>query len=95
MANGTAAFTTLRRAVLIDGAVTYVRTPADGMHAYFTGSDSALAACPATTWNSGQQAATSSPHPPRLNGKAYRLIARPGGRGTLEWDAVTRFLEPH
>jgi hypothetical protein len=37
--NGYAAFTRLRRAGLADGAAAYVRTPAGGMHAYFTGSD--------------------------------------------------------
>ncbi len=37
--NGYAAFTKLRRAGLVDGAAAYVRTPAGGMHAYFTGSD--------------------------------------------------------
>ena len=37
--NGYTAFTRLRRAGLINGAAAYVRTPAGGMHAYFTGSD--------------------------------------------------------
>jgi hypothetical protein len=36
--NGYPAFTRLRRAGLVDGAAAYVRTPAGGMHAYFTGS---------------------------------------------------------
>jgi integrase len=37
--NGYRAFNTLRRADLVDGGAAYVRTPAGGMHAYFTGSD--------------------------------------------------------
>ena len=37
--NGYPAFATLKRAGLVDGAAAYVRTPAGGMHAYFTGSD--------------------------------------------------------
>ena len=37
--NGYAAFNKLRRAGLVDGAAAYVRTPAGGMHAYFTGTD--------------------------------------------------------
>ena len=36
--NGYPAFATLERAGLVDGASAYVRTPAGGMHAYFTGS---------------------------------------------------------
>ena len=36
--NGYPAFATLERAGLVDGAAAYVRTPAGGMHAYFTGS---------------------------------------------------------
>ena len=37
--NGYPAFAELERAGLVDGAAAYVRTPAGGMHAYFTGSD--------------------------------------------------------
>jgi hypothetical protein len=37
--NGYPAFATLKRAGLVDGAAAYVRTPAGGMHAYFTGTD--------------------------------------------------------
>ena len=39
--NGYAAFTTLTKAGLLDGAAAYVRTPSGGLHAYFRGSDSA------------------------------------------------------
>jgi hypothetical protein len=37
--NGYAAVAKLERAGLVDGEAAYVRTPAGGMHAYFTGSD--------------------------------------------------------
>jgi hypothetical protein len=37
--NGYAAFATLRRAGLLDGAAAHVRTPSGGLHAYFRGSD--------------------------------------------------------
>ena len=37
--NGYPAYARLRRAGLANGAAAYVRTPAGGMHAYFTGSD--------------------------------------------------------
>ena len=36
--NGYPAFTQLQQAGLVNGAAAYVRTPAGGMHAYFTGS---------------------------------------------------------
>ena len=53
-----------------------------------------MAACPAITWTSAPKADTSSPRRPRSDGNPYELIARPGGRGNLNWDAVSRFLEP-
>jgi hypothetical protein len=37
--NGYAAFARLEQAGLVNGAAAYVRTPAGGMHAYFTGSN--------------------------------------------------------
>ena len=42
--NGYPAFTRLERAGLVDGAAAYVRTPAGGMHAYFTGTGQPRAA---------------------------------------------------
>jgi len=34
------------------------------------------------------------PRPSQVSGKPYLVISRPGGHGTLDWAAVTRFLGP-
>ena len=63
--NGYPAFARLERAGLVDGAAAYVRTPAGGMHAYFTGSDQHNGRLPSHHLDFRSQAATSSPRPPR------------------------------
>jgi hypothetical protein len=92
--NGYPAFNRLRRAGLVDGAAAYVRTPAGGMHAYFTGSGQHNGRLPGHHLDFRSQGGYILAPPSQIDGKPYRLIARPGGRGTLDWDAVTRFLEP-
>jgi hypothetical protein len=92
--NGYAAFNKLRRAGLVDGAATYVRTRAGGMHAYFTGSGQHNGRLPSHHLDFRSQGGYIVVPPSQVNGKPYYVIARPGGRGILDWDAVTRFLEP-
>ena len=88
--NGYAAFTKLRRAGLVDGAAAYVRTPAGGMHAYFTGTDQHNGRLPSHHLDFRSQGGYIVAPPSQVDGKPYQLIARPGGRGGLDWDAVTR-----
>ena len=92
--NGYAAFNRLRRAGLVDGAAAYVRTPAGGMHAYFTGSDQHNGRLPSHHLDFRSQGGYIVAPPSQVDGKPYQLIARLGGRGGLDWDAVTRLLEP-
>jgi hypothetical protein len=92
--NGYAAFNKLRRARLVDGAATYVRTPAGGMHAYFTGSGQHNGRLPSHHLDFRSTGGYVVAPPSQINGKPYRPIARPGGRDTLDWDAVTQLLEP-
>jgi hypothetical protein len=92
--NGYPAFNNLRRAGLADGAAAYVRTPASGMHAYFTGTDQHNGRLPSHHLDFRSTGGYIVAPPSQVDGKPYRLIASPGGRGTLDWDAVTRFLEP-
>ena len=92
--NGYAAFNRLRRAGLVDGAAAYVRTPAGGMHAYFTGSSQHNGRLPSHHLDFRSHGGYIVAPPSQIDGKPYRLVARPGGRSTLDWDAVTRFLEP-
>ncbi len=92
--NGYAAFSKLRRAGLVHGAAAYVRTPAGGMHAYFTGTDQHNGRLPSHHLDFRSHGGYIVAPPSQVNGKPYSVITRPGGRGGLNWDAVTRFLEP-
>ena len=92
--NGYAAFNRLRRAGLVDGAAAYVRTPAGGMHACFTGSGQHNGRLPSHHLDFRSAGGYILAPPSQVDGKPYQFIARPGGRGTLDWDAVTRLLEP-
>jgi hypothetical protein len=92
--NGYAAFNKPRRAGLADGAAAYVRTPAGGMHAYFTGTDQHNGRLPSHHLDFRSQGGYIVAPPSQINGKPYQLIATPSGRGAVDWNAVTRVLEP-
>ena len=92
--NGFAALTTLRRAGLVDGAAAYVRTPAGGMHLYFAGSDQHNGHLASHHLDFRSAGGYVVAPPSQVDGKPYRLIRRPGGRGGLDWDTVIRLLEP-
>jgi hypothetical protein len=92
--NGYASFTKLRRAGLIDGAAAYVRTPAGGMHAYFTGSSQHNGRLPSHHLDFRSTGGYIVAPPSQVDSKPYSVITRPGGCGSLNWNAVTRLLEP-
>ena len=92
--NGYPAFATLKRAGLIDGASAYVRTPAGGMHAYFTGSGQHNGRLPSHHLDFRSQGGYVVAPPSQVGGKPYRLIKKLGGHGGLDWATVTRLLEP-
>ena len=92
--NGFAAFARLQRAGLLDGAAAYVRTPAGGMHAYFTGSHQHNGRLPSHHLDFRSAGGYILAPPSRVNGKPYQLIERRDGRGGLDWVAVTKLLEP-
>ena len=92
--NGYPAFAELRRAGLVDGATAYVRTPAGGMHAYFTGSDQHSGRLPSHHLDFRSQGGYVLAPPSQVGGRSYYVIGKRGGRGALNWDAVTALLEP-
>jgi hypothetical protein len=92
--NGYLAYGRLRRAGLVNGAAAYVRTPAGGMHAYFAGSDQHSGRLPSHHLDFRGTGGYIVAPPSQVGGKPYRLISRPGGRGTLDWVAVTALMEP-
>jgi hypothetical protein len=83
--NGYAAFAELRRAGLVDGAAAYVRTPAGGMHAYFTGSDQHSSRLPSHHLDFRSHGGYVLAPPSQVGGRSYYVIARPHGRGALDW----------
>jgi hypothetical protein len=91
--NGYAAFNRLRRARLVDGAAAYVRTPAGGMHAYFTGTDQHNGRLPGHHLDFRSTGGYIVAPPSQVDSRPYHVIAKSGGRGTLNWDAVTRQLD--
>jgi Bifunctional DNA primase/polymerase, N-terminal len=91
--NGYAAFGRLQRAGLVNGAAAYVRTPAGGMHAYFTGSNQHNGHLARHHLDFRSHGGYVLAPPSQVDGKPYQLIKTPGGRSRLDWDAVTRLLE--
>jgi Bifunctional DNA primase/polymerase, N-terminal len=90
----TLAYRRLRRAGLADGTAAYVRTPAGGMHAYFTGSDQHNGRLPGHHLDFRSQGGYILAPPSQIDGKPNRLIKKPGGHSGLDWAAVTAVLEP-
>ena len=80
--NGYPAFATLERAGLVDGAAAYVRTPAGGMHAYFTGTDQHNGRLPSHHLDFRSQGGYILAPPSQVDGKPYRLIKKLGGHGS-------------
>ena len=92
--NGYPAFRQLRAAGLLDGAAIYVRTPSGGLHAYFTGSRQRNGHLPAHHLDFRSAGGYVLTPPSQIDGQPYQLISQPGGRGGLDWAAVTRLLQP-
>ena len=92
--NGFAALIRLRDAGLLNGAAAYVRTPSGGMHAYFTGSHQRNGHLPAHHLDFRSAGGYVLAPPSAVGGKPYRILWEPGGRGGLNWDTVTRLLQP-
>ena len=92
--NGYAAFRQLRTAGLLDGASAYVRTPSGGLHAYFTGTGQRNGHLPAHHLDFRSHGGYVLTPPSQIGGKPYELVRTLHGRGALDWDAVTRHLQP-
>ena len=92
--SGYPAFRRLRAAGLLDSAAIYVRTPSGGLHAYFTGSDQRNGHVPAHHLDFRSAGGYVLTPPSQIDGQPYQLLEQPGGRGGLDWAAVTRLLQP-
>jgi hypothetical protein len=92
--HGFAALERLKRAGLLEGASSCVRTPRGGLHIYFEGTsqhNGHLAGHHVDFRSAGGYILAP---PSRVGGKPYRLIKALDGQGPLDWAAVTRLLQP-
>jgi hypothetical protein len=93
--NGFPAFARLRRAGLLDGASTCVRTPSGGLHAYFTGSAQPNGHLPSHHLDFLARGGYILAPPSHVDGRRYQPLVATGRDGRLDWDAVTSLLEPN
>ena len=75
------------------GASAYVRTPAGGMHGYFTGSHQHNGRLPSHHLDLRSSGGYILARPPGRR-QAHRLIKKLDGHDGLDWAAVIRLLEP-
>jgi hypothetical protein len=92
--DGFTALIKLRDAKLLDGAAAYVRTPSGGMHAYFTGTHQRNGHLPAHHLDFLATGGYVLAPPSAVGGRPYRILWAPEAHGGLNWDTVTRFLQP-
>ncbi len=92
--NGYPALRELCAAGLLDGAAVYVRTPSGGLHAYFAGTGQRNSHLPAHHLDFRSAGGYVLVPPSQIGGRPYQLLEQPGGRGGLDWAAVTRLLQP-
>ena len=92
--DGFTALIKLRDARLLDGAAAWVRTPSGGMHAYFTGTHQHCGHLPDCHLDFRSAGGYVLTPPSQVDGRPYELIGQSGGRGGLDWAAVTRLLQP-
>jgi hypothetical protein len=92
--NGFGALARLRAAGLLDGVAAYVRTPSGGLHAYFTGTSQRNGHLPAHHLDFRSAGGYVLVPPSVVGGRPYRTIHTPNGHGQLDWETVTRLLEP-
>ncbi len=71
-----------------------MRSPSGGLHAYFTGTTQHCGHLPAHHLDFRSAGGYVLTPPSRIGGRPYQLIAQPGGRGHLDWAAVTALLHP-
>ena len=92
--NGYAAFRQLHKSGLLDGATAYVRTPSGGLHIYFTGTGQRNGHLPAHHLDFRSRGGYVLTPPSQIDGTPYQLVKTLPGHGALDWDAVTRHLQP-
>jgi hypothetical protein len=93
--SGFAAFNRLKRAGLLAGARAIVRTPSGGLHVYFTGTGQPCGRLVRDFVDFKSSGGYVVAPPSVVGSKRYALLDhRRGADGRLDWQAVTRLLDP-
>ena len=71
-----------------------MRTPSGGLHAYFTGTAQRSGHLPACHLDFRSAGGYILAPPSQVNGRPYQLLTATGHHGRLDWNAVTRLLDP-
>lgn len=93
--DGWAAFNRLKRAGMLAGAKALVRTPSGGLHSYYEGTTQRNGKLPRHHVDFRSAGGYVLAPPSRVHGNPYELLDhRAGAAGRLDWQAVTRLLDP-
>lgn len=93
--DGWAAFNRLKRGGLLAGAKALVRTPSGGLHSYYEGTNQRNGKLPRHHIDFRSAGGYVIAPPSRVHGRPYELLDhRAGATGRLDWQAVTRLLDP-
>jgi hypothetical protein len=92
--NGFAALARLRAAGLLDGSMACIRTPSGGQHVYFTGSLQRNGHLPGHHVDFRSAGGYVLVPPSQVGGRPYEFISIHNVRCELDWQQVTRLLEP-
>lgn len=92
--NGWAAFNTLKRAGLLKGATTLVRTRSGGLHAYYTGTTQRCGSVPKRFIDFKATGGYVIAPPSTVGDKPYEVIEHREAAGTLDWAKAKQILDP-
>lgn len=93
--DGWAAFNRLKAAGMLAGARALVRTPSGGLHSYYAGTGQRNGKLTRHHLDFRSAGGYVLAPPSRVHGRPYELLDHRGGAdGRLDWQAVTRLLDP-
>jgi hypothetical protein len=92
--SGFEAFNRLKRAGLLTGAGSVIRTPSGGLHVYFDGTDQANGRLPRHHLDFRGRGGYVLVPPSLVGGRPYELIDKRATSGRLDWRAARGVLDP-
>jgi hypothetical protein len=92
--SGFAAFGRLKRAGLLAGAGTLVRTRSGGLHAYYTGTSQPCGRLPRHHLDFKACGGYVIAPPSQVHGRPYELVDQRDTTAVLDWPAIRKLLDP-